>query len=121
MSVDFKIQVYRRDISLAPISGDSFSGLFGKSFVKKLYETIAIEPVVARHIGSAYRDNKSGEPRTTDIDGANHTDKSDADSLSKTLPPSLVYEAMSGTNRDNELGKTRSTNKLSPKKPRLRF
>ncbi|EFO26342.1 hypothetical protein LOAG_02140 [Loa loa] len=102
-----------------PVSGSSFSGLFGKPSVQKLYEIVATEAMVVKSIGSTCRDDENHEDINTGIDGSNHVGKN-GDSLSATPPSTSIYEVVSDIDQD-KFREIRLMHTSPQKKPKLRF
>ncbi|CAG9531937.1 unnamed protein product [Cercopithifilaria johnstoni] len=105
----------------APVSNTSFSDLFGKPSVQKLYEVVTMESMIAESIGNTNTEDGSEESMNIDTGGNNHDGKSSTDFFPATPPPTSTYEVMSDTDQDKEFRKTQTMCESPVKKPRLRF
>ncbi|OZC08727.1 hypothetical protein X798_04275 [Onchocerca flexuosa] len=104
-----------------PGSSSSFSDLFGKPTVQKLYEAVTAGSVAVENVSSTYSDGGSEESINTGTDSSNHNDRNSADSLPETPPPTSANEIMSDTVQEKEFKEIQTLRESPSKKPKLRF
>uniref|UniRef100_A0A0R3S2P3 DUF223 domain-containing protein n=1 Tax=Elaeophora elaphi TaxID=1147741 RepID=A0A0R3S2P3_9BILA len=103
----------------APLPGISFSDLFGKPSVQKLYEAVVIESNIVENSNNS--DHGTEESVNTSTDGNDNVDRSSIDSFPVTPPPTSSCEVMSNADQDQEFRKIQTVRESPLKKPRLRF
>ncbi|KAM3723388.1 Ceramide phosphoethanolamine synthase [Dirofilaria immitis] len=111
------LMVDEYDLSLVQVSGSgsSFSNLFGKPTVQKLYKVVVAE------FAAAENDSVCSGSIKICTGGSKQTDKNSANSLSGTPAPTSPYEVMSDTVQKEKFREIQALRESPLKKPTLRF